>query len=62
MATEWLSILVVYPRLSYAIAYHHARVLYHVILTWENLKIQSMFSTECISLLPPPPKVDRSLS
>lgn len=43
-----LSTLVVYPHLSYATEY--GRVLYHVSLTWEKIKIQSMFFTECVSI------------
>ena len=30
---------------------HHQRLLYHISLAWEKIKIQSMVSTECISIL-----------
>lgn len=40
-----VSISIVYPHLSYATEYE--RVLYHVSLIWEKIKIQSTFFTEC---------------
>lgn len=64
--TEWLSgyqmvisVSVVYPHELVAdwelqlaaAAQHHERVLYHILLAREKIKIQSTVSTECILLL-----------